>query len=94
MTITLIMVDAMTVARIEARALAYHGLRPSVDTSSTLPSNHGTDRRPTSRNTLGKRTLDYGSRIIDLLDKLVERIMMISLSATFHCSWPIRRERG
>ena len=42
----------------------------------------------------GKQTLNYGSRIIDLLVKLVERIMTTSLSAIFHCSWLIQRERG
>ena len=42
----------------------------------------------------GKRTPDFGSRIISLLAKPVERIMTISLSATFHCSWPIWHERG
>ena len=69
-------------------------LRPLVDTSSTPSSHHGTDSRPTSRNTLGKQTPDYGSRIIGLLAKPVEQIVTISLSATFHCSWSIRCERG
>ena len=94
MATTLIMVDAMRALRTEARALAYQDLRPSADTSSTPPSHHGTDHQSTSQNTLGKQTSDYGSRIIGLLVKPVERIMMISLSATFHCSWQIRRERG
>ena len=94
MATTLIVADATTAARTEARAPTNRGLRPSANTSSTLPSRQGTDHQPTSQNTLGKRTLNYGSRIIGLFAKLVERIMMTSLSATFHCSWPIRQEPG
>ena len=53
-------------------------------------------RPPTNilKNTLGKRTLDCGSRIIGLPAKPMEWIMTISLSATIHCSWPIRHECG
>ena len=83
---TLVVVDATTVARTEARAPACWDLRPSADTSSTPPSRHGINHQPTSQNSLGKRTLDYGSRIIGLLAKPVERIMMTSLSETFHYS--------
>ena len=94
MATTLVVVAATTMATSKAQALACQDLRPLADTSSTLPSRHGTDHQPTSRNTLGKRTSNYGSRITSLLAKPVERIMAISLSATFHYSWPIRRERG
>ena len=72
MATILVMEDAMTSVRTEAQAPAYRDLRPSANTSSTPSSHHGTDHRLTSRNTLGKRTLDYGSRIIDLLAKLVD----------------------
>ena len=91
---TLVMADTTTTARTEARASTFRDLRPLADTSSTPSSHRGTDHRPTSRNTLGKQTRDCGSRIIGLLAKLVERIMMISLFAIFHCSWPIRCEHG
>ena len=94
MATTLNVADATIAVSTEARALACRDLRPSVDTSSTPSSHHDTDRQPTSQNTLGKRTPDYDSRIIGLLAKPMERIMMISLSATFHCSWPIQREHG
>ena len=89
MATTLDGADAMIVVRTKARTPAYQALRPSVDISSMLPSHQGTDHQPISQNTLGKRTPHYGSRIIGLPAKPVERIMMISLSATFHCSWPI-----
>ena len=91
---TLVVADATIAARTEARALSCRDLRPLADSSSTPSSHHGTDHRPTSQNTLEKRIPDYGSRIIGLLAKPVERIMMISLFVTFHYSWPIQRERG
>ena len=91
---TLIVADATTVARTEAQALACWGLRPSADTSSTLPSHQGTSHQPISQSTLGKQTPDYGSKTIGLPAKPVVWIMMTSLSATFHCSWPIRHGHG
>ena len=81
---TLVVVDAMIAARTEAQALASRDLRPSANTSSTSPSHHGTDHQPTSQNALGKRTLDYDSRIIGLLAKLVERIMWQNHRLVFH----------
>ena len=95
--------DAHRRAHGDSREGASHGyhphrggryLRPSADTSSTPPSCHGIDHQPASQNTPGKRTPDYGLRIISLLAKPVERIMMTSLSITFHCSWPIKHEHG
>ena len=86
MATTLVVVDATTVVRTGAQAPTYQDHKPLADTSSMPPSHRGTDHRPTSRNTLGKQTSDYGSRITGLLAKPVEQKMMISLSATFHCS--------
>ena len=94
MAIILIAVDTMIAARTKSRALACLGLRPSADISSMLPFHQGTDHQPISQSTLGKQTLDYGSKTIDLPTKPVVRIMMTSLSTTFHCSWPIQHERG
>ena len=56
---TLIVVDATTAARTEARALTCWDLRPLADTSSTLFSHRGTDRRPTSQNT-PRKTMSRG----------------------------------
>ena len=94
MAIILVMADATTAERTEGRALAYRALRPSVDTSSTLLSHQGTNHQPTSQSTLGRQTVDYGSKTISLPAKLVVRIMTTSLFITFHYSWPIRHERG
>ena len=49
MATTLIVADATTAARTEARALTCRDLRLLADTSSTPPSHRGTDCRPTSQ---------------------------------------------
>ena len=94
MAIILDVADAMTAARTGARALAYQALRPSVGTSSTLPSCQGIDHLSISLNTLGRQTLDSSLKTIGLSVKPVVRIMTTSLYATYHYSWPIRHERG
>ena len=49
----------------------------------------GTDHLPISLSTLGRQTLDFGSKTIGLSVKSVGQIMTTSLSAISHCSWPI-----
>ena len=94
MATTLDVADATTAARTGARAPAYRALRPSVGTSSTLLSRHGTDHLLISLNILDKPTPGFGSKITGLPVKPVARMMMILLFAISHYSWPIRREHG
>ena len=75
-------------------SLACRALRPSAGTSSMLLSHQGTDRLKTSLNILGKQTPSFGSKTISSHVKPVARIMMTSLSATFHCSCPIQHKHG
>ena len=82
--------DATTAARTKARALACQALRPSAVTSSMRHSHQGIDHLPTSLSIPGRQTPDFGLKTIGLRVKPVVRIMTTSLSATFHCSSPIR----
>ena len=94
MVIILVAVGAESAARTEARAPACWALRPLAGTSSMLHSCQGNDHLPISLNTLGRQTPDFGLRTIGLPIKPVVRIMMTSLSATFHCSWLIQLGHG
>jgi hypothetical protein len=87
---TLVAADATTVLKIGARVPHCQGLRFSVGTFSARVSGHGTTHRRTSQSTLGKRTLDCGSRITSSLAKQAAWIVIISVSAISPCSWPIR----
>jgi hypothetical protein len=86
MATTLIMADAMTTLRTEARAPLHWILRSSAATSSMHLSHRGTDRRRMTQNTLGKQTPDYGSRITSVLARPVMWTVITSLSITSPCS--------